>query len=438
MKHSVEYQNLWPGIVGGGWCDNGMRATDELVGLLDELLEQRREVARGEARLAAQLVEFVDARRASDKQALAAVRAAGREPRHAPGEFAADELSLATKLSVYEVQCLVAMTRRIQSRLPSVWDAWCAGDLDRDRVRLIDKALRRLVADVSVARLDEQVVAKAVGKTGKQLRSWLERFVAYTEPELHQQRHVVALSERYASARPGLDGTGLLTAVGSTLDVTAADQRLADLAYACGADDPRSMDQRRADVFFDLLLGRTGDGRSAVTTAIGVVVPITSLVGDSAIPGALSDRSGTVPASVVEHLATQRGTLFYRLLTDPAGQLLDVAEQGRFPSTKLGWALDFRAGTCVFPTCTVPATGCDHDHHVPVPDGETAGWNLDPECRRQHRAKTHAGFSTSRDGPQVSVTTPTGHTYTRVDDPLHVEGWATDPAGEENREGDAA
>jgi hypothetical protein len=75
----------------------------------------------------------------------------------------------------------------------------------------------------------------------------------------------------------------------------------------------------------------------------------------------------------------------------------------------------------------VPATRCDHDHHTPQPDGETAGWNTDPQCRHQHRAKTHAGFSTTRAGPHVTITTPTGHTHTRTDPPLPTGNCATDP-----------
>jgi len=386
-------------------------------------------VARAEAELAARMVEFVDARRRRDREVQANEEAVGRPVRFKPGEFAADELSLAARLSVYEVQCLVARTRRIQSRLPSVWDAWCAGDIDGEKVRAIDKALRRLCGDRAVFRLELEVVDAAIAKTAKQLTSWLERFVAHTEPQAHREREIAQLKDRYVSKRPGLDGTGLLTVMGSTYDVEAADQRLTDIALALGADDPRSFDQRRSDAFFDLLLGRTGDQQSsAVQTTIGVVVPVTSLVGDSDAPGELIDRSGTVPATLIRHLAAHPGTLFYRLLTDPAGGLLDVAEMGRFASTRLGWALDFRAGTCIFPTCAVAATNCDHDHHTPAPEGETAGWNLDPECRRQHRAKTHAGFTTARDGPTVTVTTPTGHSYTRCDDPLPVDEWATDPA----------
>ncbi len=48
-----------------------------------------------------------------------------------------------------------------------------------------------------------------------------------------------------------------------------------------------------------------------------------------------------------------------------------VTELGRFPSRKLAIAIKFRDGTCTGPTCTTPATRCDIDHLIPVPEGET-------------------------------------------------------------------
>ena len=79
----------------------------------------------------------------------------------------------------------------------------------------------------------------------------------------------------------------------------------------------------------------TGQPRPLPVT-IGVVVSIQSLCGYSNNPGQLIDRSCLVPADTIRDLAAQPGTLFYRLLTDETGNLLDVTEMGRFPSRKLG------------------------------------------------------------------------------------------------------
>jgi hypothetical protein len=128
---------------------------------------------------------------------------------------------------------------------------------------------------------------------------------------------------------------------------------------------------------------------------IGVVVPLASLLDAGETPGELADRSGFVPGELLRQLIadaldsnSRTETLFTRLLTDDQGRLLDVTELGRYPSARLADAIKIRAGTCRFPTCTVPADRCDLDHHEPVPNGVTSGRNMDPFCRRHHRGKT--------------------------------------------------
>ena len=169
----------------------------------------------------------------------------------------------------------------------------------------------------------------------------------------------------------------------------------------------------------------TGGGqRRPLPVTVGVVVSVQSLLGVSDTPGQLMDRTASVPADVIRALAAQPGTMFYRLLTDPQGNLLDVTEMGRFPSRRLGAAVKFRDGVCANPGCTVPAVRCDLDHLVPVPAGPTTAANLSAECRHEHRAKTHGGHRCERAGPHTTVwTTPTGHVYTSDDEPLPVENW---------------
>ena len=133
------------------------------------------------------------------------------------------------------------------------------------------------------------------------------------------------------------------------------------------------------------------------------------------MPGQLTDRSSLVPADTIRDLAHQPGTLFYRLLTDDTGKLLDVTEMGRFPSRKLDTAVKFRTGICGQPSCHHPADRCDLDHLTPVPEGATTGSNLAPACRHDHRAKTHAGHTTTETDPtppngQHRPATPTSPT----------------------------
>ena len=157
---------------------------------------------------------------------------------------------------------------------------------------------------------------------------------------------------------------------------------------------------------------------------IGVVVPLSSLLGLTDTPGQLADRTSAVPADLLrETIADALGSdgdevLFTRLLTDDGGRLLDTTELGRFPSRRLAEAVALRAGTCRFPTCTVPADQCDLDHRDPWPRGRTRVDELDPACRRHHRGKTFAWLAPVRDRDAVDWTLPDDCTYRRLDEPL--------------------
>jgi len=165
-----------------------------------------------------------------------------------------------------------------------------------------------------------------------------------------------------------------------------------------------------------------------VQVNIGVIISAASLLGFTNTPGQLADRSALIPADTIRDLAGRPGTLFHRLVTDIGGNLLQVTELGRFPSKKLALAVTYRDGVCNPDTCHMSAARGDLDHVIPVPEGPTTASNLKARCRKDHRAKTHAGHRTERTGPHTTIwTTPTGHTYESTDDPLPVEEFPADP-----------
>ncbi len=82
---------------------------------------------------------------------------------------------------------------------------------------------------------------------------------------------------------------------------------------------------------------------------------------------------------------------------------------------RLQEVIDQRDGHCVFPWCTKPARGCDHDHAVPYDDsdparGPTCSCNVAPLCRGHHRLKTHTPWRYQIIEPGVYAwTTPHGY-----------------------------
>ena len=225
--------------------------TDRTAEVIDEIVEKQRARDQMDAQLSGLMVEFVDLRTQADREARAGRPAKPGGAR--PGEFAADEVAMAIAQSVYRVRNTAAMTRRVKARLPLVWATWCDGDVDAYKVSKIDQAMRCLSYDASILKLDRRVVEVAGDKTPKQLQTWLNRFVAHTEPDRMEQRHRRAFSERSVFCFQELDGMGWISGAGTAVDTAAIDAALTARARAMGADDPRSMDQRRADLYIDAL-----------------------------------------------------------------------------------------------------------------------------------------------------------------------------------------
>jgi Domain of unknown function (DUF222) len=479
----------------GGGCDDEVMTEDDQDDssrARAAVADARRSAAAAMARLAETAVRYADMRLAKD-HAAADQQGLGKPGRAKPAEFVADELALMLRDQPYQMRCLLARSRRLINDLPTVWEAFRRGDLDFEQIRMIDRVARRVTEAATLAAIDDQVIDAAQARSPKQLHIWLLRLVVRLEPLAFEQRHRRALAERRVTVVQGVDGMGYVTGEVSAADAAAIDGMLATAARGLGAEDPRTDQQRRSDLFADLLLGRlafdddtteeisddsewlevedidpdTGellathlqhidvDGEPIAEPAdavthrpldavthrppdqapklvkrsqqlrIGVVVPLSSLLGATEAPAGLADRSGLIPGEVLREQITEAiesngrdEVLFTRLLTDDGGRLLDTTELGRYPSARLSQAIKIRAGTCRFPTCTVPADRCDLDHHEPFPRGATTGTNMDPFCRRHHRGKTFAWLACIRDDNGVDWTMPDADHYRCIDDPL--------------------
>ncbi len=123
-------------------------------------------------------------------------------------------------------------------------------------MRVIDRVARRVTETATLAAIDEQAVDAADTRSPKQLQVWLLRLVVQLEPLAFAQRHRRALAERRVTVVQGTDGIGYVTGEVSAVDAAAIDALLAATSRSLGAEDPRTDQQRRADLFADLLLGR--------------------------------------------------------------------------------------------------------------------------------------------------------------------------------------
>lgn len=102
---------------------------------------------------------------------------------------------------------------------------------------------------------------------------------------------------------------------------------------------------------------------------------------------------GYIPADVVASIATHMDTRVARVLLDTTtGATVETSANTYRPPAAIRRLVAARDATCRMPGCTRPATGCDIDHAVPWPQGQTAATNLASLCRHHHRVKQSPGW----------------------------------------------
>jgi hypothetical protein len=155
-----------------------------------------------------------------------------------------------------------------------------------------------------------------------------------------------------------------------------------------------------------------------VPVEVGVVVPATSLFGESEEPGHV-DGYGPVPAELVRELvraAEEAGTArLRRLFADPdSGQLVAMESRSRSFDGGLAKLIRLRDQTCRTAWCDAPIRHTDHAR-AHASGGATSFGNGQGLCEACDHAKQASGWQ-ARPSPgrrhTVTTTTPTGHSYT--------------------------
>jgi hypothetical protein len=347
--------------------------------------------------------------------------------------------------------------RVLRDHFPGVWQLCLRGHLDGYRASLVADAATGRLAQPDWPVLAERITAwfqrrvrrpgddvdlpEVVCCTLKQLRNKLSYECTRLRPREADERFKAAFADRRATARLhphdgcDTDGMGTLTLGHSVDTVQIADYRLTLAAKAMRAQgDPRTLEQLRTDLAMDLLIGRAaiqsplteldgiGNGLepsrddwvtriptpSYARPIVNVTVPIETLMGLSDDPGVLSGGA-VIPASLARMIATQPGSTWHRMLTDPAGRCVEVSTTSYKPSRSIWNDVVARWQTCFRGGCNRPATESELDHRVPWPTGATSNRNLQPGCGRDHTAKHTPGFSvTCNPAGDLAFTTKAG------------------------------
>lgn len=335
---------------------------------------------------------------------------------------------------------------------PRVW-GWClTGQLDAHRAKMIADAARLKLDDplawkrladrlepwlhrhltVVEARMpDGSPAPPVVACTARQLRNKLDYEVKKLIPAAGEDEHRQAKARRAVRRSESRDGTGVgWLGINHTTDQLQVAEQALTLAARQLRDggDERSMDQLRADIAVDRLIGRTDGVKTPgfARPVVNLTVPIQTVMGISDNPGVLSGGE-VIPAGLARAIAADPDSTWYRMLVDPLGEMVELSTKSYAPTPPIWRDVIARWGGCFRPACGASAATAEYEHRVPYPVGATDTVNGWPACTEDQKVKHAPGFSISQDcDGSFTLHTPAGFSH-HIPTATHpVCDWDTD------------
>jgi len=321
----------------------------------------------------------------------------------------ATEVACALRISQGAAETQVAEARLLTQVFPEALEELAAGNVQVAQVRALIETTAALDDDTARA-VQERVLGRMSEQNPATTRRALLRAVLKGDPEGAQRRHEAARKGRRVVQYPEADGMGTMRA---TLTAERAVHAMAVIdthaRAAKQSGDERTLDQARADSFYQLV---TGEQREYPPAVVTVTVGIDTLLGIDQEPGEL-ERYGPVTADTARMLAAGEDAVWRRLLTAPESGLVVKTDPHTYrPTAEVRRHVSARDGHCSFPGCAMPAarTDLDHvvafDHRRPERGGLTVPENLQALCRRHHGLKTRGDWTVRLSQTDVN-TTPT-------------------------------
>ncbi len=314
-----------------------------------------------------------------------------------------DDVELATACAAAEIGAALCLTRRaadsqldfavdLKERLPQVWEALAAGQLDVRRARTISYGTQHLPEGAARSVVHE-IIGEASDLTTGQLSARLRRLCIQASPDDARQRYEDAVARRRVVCEATAAGTADLLAFDLPPHLVASiTGRINRIAHSLSINgETRSVDQLRADILLDLLQGSSNAIAGTERGVVDIRVDLETLTGLSDCPGDL-DGYGPVIADIARQVTGQQGGAEWRYtITHPdTGAPLGSGVTRRRPTSIQRRIVHSRDGTCVFPGCRMPASRCDLGHPIPYSHGgPTTVDHLAPLCRRHHRVRHH-------------------------------------------------
>nr|WP_192742387.1 HNH endonuclease signature motif containing protein [Amycolatopsis roodepoortensis] len=347
-------------------------------------------------------------------------RALAQLSRHRDGASSVvQEVALGLSVVDGHAAGLVSTAEALTTRLPCT-----LGLLDRGKVggygAMKVAAATAWLSDEDARAVDAVLEDRLPGRNSEQVRKAANHAAMMVDREGAARRAERHRAGRRLSIRQGETGVASIEVEDGPVEkVAAAYTRIDREARALKTGgEPRTLDQLRADVALDLLLGGQGGSERP---EVFLYMDLNTYLGLNDDPAELAGH-GHIPAALARHIASGADTVLRRIITDPlSGQVLDLGRDRYRPTAGLGEFVRVRDRECRRPGCHRVAQACDLDYAVPWQHGgHTAHTDLIDLCRRDHRLKDEPGWTYRLDADgTLTITTPTGQTYDSTPPPLH-------------------
>lgn len=341
--------------------------------------------------------------------------------------YVPDEAALELRIHRHATADRVATARMLTDDMPQLLAAMESGRIERHPATKIPNTVTHL-AGPRRREVDQQLADKLA--TGK--LSWLDparlvraarRLVTKVDPDGQADRARRARTERKVELIPGEDAMSTLAAQLPAELAASAYGRIDGMARSLrNKGDARTLDQLRADVYTDLLLGNDpGAQPPAAAATVFLHLPATTAltIGDD---GAELSGYGPLPGPVAREIMTGRSSVWRKVLTDPGtGAPMDLGATRRRPTQAIRDFVAVRDTECTMPGCHRPAQRCDFDHRIEWqhrPD--TSSDNGAPKCEYHHYLKSQPDWHIDVDPNTgtATITTPSGRSYEHHPRPL--------------------
>jgi hypothetical protein len=228
-----------------------------------------------------------------------------------------EEVACALGLAPVTAGTRLKNAEQLCTRLPGTLGLLLDGRISELQARAVTEA-SYVLPDEVLPGFEERVLKRAPEQTLRQLRDVVRRAQLRLDPASAEQRSQRAREDRSVRVADAGDGMAWLTALLPAEQAQACLQRVDAAARMAPTEDARTVEQRRADVLVDAVLGGLAGElptRHGLQPNISVIVGLETLAGVEDEPGWL-DGYGPVTAQTARALAADETGTWRRLVID--------------------------------------------------------------------------------------------------------------------------